>query len=451
LNWAQLFNRSRLGKDSQLDLSAEDSRNHFSRDFDRIIFSTPFRRLQAKTQVVPLPGMDFIHTRLTHSLEASSIGRSIGRLVGLALVENDREYFRSLDIRPSDFESVIAAACIAHDIGNPPFGHSGEQAISEFYQNGAGTALIKDLTVQQQADLTNFEGNALGFRILSHSLPAQTSAPGGLGLTNASLAVFMKYPKASLPVIENPVVSEKKYGFFQAEEELAGKIAQAVGLIPKEFGEYCGWHRHPLAFLVEAADDIGYLIIDLEDGFKRGSVTFKEVQDHYLALFSDGIPDDIDGKLKHIHDPREKIGYLRARVINHLINRISTKFLSVVNELLAGRFDDALIAVIPERHILDEIKSVSNEKIYNAADIVEVEVAGYEILNGLLAIFTRALFDNGSRYQKVRRLIPNQYLAPGRENFTSRYESLLSITQFIASMTDSYAVDLFRKIKGVTL
>ncbi len=450
MDWKKLLNTTRLGK-TATDPDAEDSRNHFARDFDRIIFSTPFRRMQAKTQVVPLPGMDFIHTRLTHSLEASSIGRSIGRLVGLALYERDRDYFHAINIRPADFESVIAAACIAHDIGNPPFGHSGEKAISEFYLQGYGADLIADLTPWQQADLTNFEGNALGFRILSHSLPAQTSVSGGLGLTHACLAVFMKYPKAAVPQVGSPVASEKKYGFFQSEAETATTIAESVGLVPKDFGKYPGWHRHPLAFLVEAADDIGYLIIDLEDGYKRGSVDYDQVRDYYFTLFSDGIPADIDGKLRQIHDPREQIGYLRARVINHLIGRISDKFLAELPSLVSGEFDQALIGAIPEGAILGEIKQYSTEKIYNASDIVEVEVAGYEILNGLLEIFTKALFEKGGRYQKVRRLIPGQYLAPGRDNFGDRYQALLTITQFVAGMTDSYAVELFRKIRGVSL
>ncbi|MCK5330300.1 MAG: dNTP triphosphohydrolase [Candidatus Marinimicrobia bacterium] len=452
LNWQKLFDTTRLGKAADQSAAGEFSRNHFARDFDRIIFSTPFRRLQAKTQVVPLPDMDFIHTRLTHSLETSSIGRSVGRLIGMALIERDSEYFRSIGIRPSDFESVIAAACIAHDIGNPPFGHSGEKAISEYFETGRGVQYLSDLTDQQQADLISFEGNALGFRILSHSLPAQTSAPGGLGLTYASLTVFMKYPKASRPVISGSKASEKKYGFFQAEQKIVQTIANAVGLIPKNYGtKGKGWYRHPLAFLVEAADDIGYLIIDLEDGYKRGSIARDEVLEYYFTLFGANQPPDIAKKLKQIHDPKEQVGYLRARVINHLIKRIADKFLIEVDNILTGRFDEELIFSIPEGTVLKEIESVSIEKIYNALDIVEVEVAGYEVITGLLDIFIKALYNEGSRYKKVRRLIPNQYLAPGRKNFKDRYEGLLSITQFIASMTDSYAVELFRKMKGVTL
>ncbi len=452
MNWNQLLNKTRLGKAAAI-LEIEQSRNAFARDFDRIIFSTPFRRLQSKAQVVPLPEHDFIHTRLTHSLETSSIGRSMGRLIGEGLVAENGDYFKSQGLGASDFETVIAAACIAHDIGNPPFGHSGEKAISEYF-NGEGAKYLQGLTDQQQADLSNFEGNAMGFRILAHSLPAQTAAPGGLGLTYATLGVFMKYPRCSVAGEVADLASTRKYGYFQSEDEAFRQIASGLGLIPcsRSDNNRCrAWHRHPLAFVVEAADDIGYLIIDLEDAYKRQVVSYNTVRDYLLAVFGDKVPRDIEPKLKLIHDGKERIGYLRARVINFLIVNIADSFRNNLVVIGKGDFDRHLIFTIPAGKVLKQLSQFSREEIYNSRDVVEVEIAGYEIISGLLDTFLGAIFGSGTRNRKIRSLIPDQYLAPGRNNFSGNYEGLLSVVQFISGMTDSYAVDIYRKIKGVTL
>ncbi len=455
MDWNRLLSKKRLGKENEDGSGWEQSRNSFARDFDRIIFSTPFRRLQSKAQVVPLPEHDFIHTRLTHSLETSSIGRSMGRLVGEELLAGSSSYFRSARLTANDFETVVAAACIAHDIGNPPFGHSGEKSISEYFDAGIGSDYLTGLSKQQQKDLTDFEGNAMGFRILSHSLPAQTAAPGGLGLTYATLGVFMKYPRCSVAGSIEGKASTRKYGYFQSEDEIFCRVTEGLGLKTcksSQDGHHCrAWHRHPLTFIVEAADDIGYLIIDLEDAYKRGVVSFKDVQDYLFAIFGTNVPDDISVKLGLIHDEKEQIGYLRARVINHLINSISRAFLENLESIGNGNFDQHLIYSIPAGPVLKELADYSRAVIYNTRDVVEVEIAGYEIISGLLDTFLGALFGAGMRSKKIRSLIPDQYLAPGRKNFDDKYESILSIVQFISSMTDSYAVDLYRKIKGVTL
>ena len=281
MEWVKLLSEKKFGNvRSEVDEGTE-GRSKFQRDCDRIIFSTAFRRLQHKTQVIPLPYSDHVHNRLTHSLETCSIGRSLGMLVGTQIVKNITELNRQ-GIEADDFAHILAAACLAHDIGNPPLGHSGESAISEFFKDNEGKFLGK-LSPEQKTDFTNFEGNALGFRMLVHSFPYESDFRGGMGLTYATLAAYTKYPKEFYPIKgNNCYASEKKHGFFQAEKEIFQEIAENVGLIPKHNNGYLCWHRHPLAFLSESADDICNLIIDLEDGYRERLVGFKQIEKLFL-------------------------------------------------------------------------------------------------------------------------------------------------------------------------
>jgi len=450
MEWQQLFSSSRLGiQKEKPPCTPEEGRSEFQRDFDRLIFSSAFRRLQSKTQVVPLPGNDFVHTRLTHSLEASCVGRSLGRIVGNRLIKADPRLFDDIGVTASDFEAVIAAACLAHDIGNPPFGHSGEDAISEYFRSDKAVPFLADLTDKQIADLQHFEGNAAGFRLLTHTSPTQSKRNIGLGLTFATLGTFTKYPKESLPNLKaSPNASEKKYGFFQAEKEIFAAVADDLALKQKGRGM---WHRHPLTFLVEAADDICYAIVDFEDGYKSGLVPFDTVAELFISL----IGGDFDGShktYKQILDKRERIGFLRAKAINKLIWDAADVFSEHQTDMLNGAFDQHITDLIPGRTHLNEIVDISVRKIYRAQPVLEIEAAGFEVLAGLLDAFLQAVFHRDSkRSQMVQRLIPDRYLAENREPFEDRYLCILYITELVSGMTDTYAIDMFRKLKGISL
>ncbi|MDX5348975.1 MAG: dNTP triphosphohydrolase, partial [Hymenobacteraceae bacterium] len=277
MEWQKLISKKRFEAQEGSNYQTNESvRGEFQVDYDRIVFSTAFRRLQNKTQVMPMPESDFVHTRLTHSLETSVVGRSLGRNAGKAILEKHPELAQEKNLSDADFGDIVAAACLAHDIGNPPFGHSGEDAISAYFCSDAGNQFIKNLNDAQRADLTNFEGNAAGFRILTYTYPSQCDMPGGLRLTYTTLATFTKYPKESLPQLKGtPHTSEKKYGFFQSEKPRFQQIAQELGLLSKNSSQ-AFYHRHQLSFLVEAADDICYRIVDFEDGLKLGLIPHKQ-------------------------------------------------------------------------------------------------------------------------------------------------------------------------------
>ncbi|MFQ5651509.1 MAG: dGTP triphosphohydrolase [bacterium] len=452
MDWAKLFSHHRLGQTAppmRRALKAE-GRSDFQRDFDRVLFSSAFRRLQSKTQVVPLPENDFVHTRLTHSLEASCVGRSLGRIVGNRVIASQPDLFRDIGVTASDFESVVAAACLAHDIGNPPFGHSGEDAISEYFMSDKAAPFLRDLTLKQIADLQRFEGNAAGFRLLTHTSPTHSALNTGLGLTYATLGAFTKYPKESLPQLKDaPAASEKKFGFFQAEKQTFENIARELHLLPKETSEGM-WHRHPLAFLVEAADDLCYTIIDFEDGFKLDLVPFAVAEALLIELIEDF--HKIEARHQKIFDRREKIGYLRANAINRLIWQSADLFTENLPDLLSGKFDSNLTGLLPAHKTLREIVALSFDKIYRSRPVVEIETAGFEVLAGLLDVFLNAVFKPGSKHsQLVAHLIPDKYLDKNRTPFADKYLSIINITEFVAGMTDTFAIDTYRKLKGISL
>ena len=448
MKWSKLLTDSRLQDDVTSTSKVIDGRSEFQKDFDRIVFSPAFRRLQDKTQVFPLPESDFVHTRLTHSLEVSCVGRSIGNLVGEQIIKrhsNLKDKFTKFH-----FGEIVAAACLAHDIGNPPFGHSGEDAIAEYFRSGNGKNFQSKINDEKKwADLTKFEGNAEGFRIITRL--QNPNIKGGLRLTHSTLAAVTKYPRESLvddstQSLKNKVF--KKYGFFQTEKELFREVASNSGLdCLREKNNYW-WCRHPLAFLVEAADDICYRIMDLEDGFRLGLVSFKESEELLRPLIT-----DTDIKFYDEKDEKEKVGYLRAVAIRELVTELATVFLDEEKNILNGNFESDLISVIKNGDALKIIKDVSIEKIYNYRSVVEREVAGYEVLGGLLDTFIQAYneayFGNiSNRNRTVFNLLPQRI----REGIPDEiYLRLLRIIDFVSGMTDSFAVSLFRKIKGISL
>lgn len=441
MKWHKLLSPYRI---NQKNIAPGDqSRSAFEQDYDRIIFSQPFRRLQDKTQVHPLPEHDFVHTRLTHSLEVSSVGRSLGKHVGEVIMQrhaslkNDYTFF--------DIGAIVAAASLAHDLGNPPFGHAGEDAISDFFSSHPQGEFFKDkVNDEEWTDLIKFEGNAQGFRILNRN-------QYGLKLTFATLGAFTKYPCPALfPSRDISRRSQKKFGFFQSEKEAFKEVVEQLEL--NKAGDYASI-RHPLAFLVEAADDICYSIIDLEDGCNLGLVSY----DHARSLFEGVITRGRAklGKLEQITNLPEKIGYLRALAIGDLMDECSSLFLDHEEEILQGRYDQALADNCPSKQGLKEIIKVSVEKIYRARQVVEIEAAGHEVLPGLLEEFTRAGFylmnnTKSRKYQNLQQLLPPDIRMAIQSN-SNVYNMLRHVLDFVSGLTDRHALSLYRKIKGISI
>lgn len=454
MEWKKLLSRKLLADDSSASNTLEEGRSSFQRDFDRIVFCSAFRRLQDKTQVFPMPESDFVHTRLTHSLEVACVGRSLGNSVGASIIKRHPELKKNYT--PFHFGEIVSAACLAHDIGNPPFGHSGEDAIAEYFKNGNGKKFESQIKNEKKwNDFIKFEGNAQGFRIIT-SLQ-NPNIPGGLRLTCATLGAFTKYPKESFkPSLKKEKVKQKqlrKFGFFQAEKNNFIEVANETGLLKKETSNnYLWWSRHPLAFLVEAADDVCYRIMDLEDGFRLGLLSFSDTEDLMMPFINEGELKSYKGR-----ETNDKIGYLRAKAINNVVKEVGEAFLDEENAILNGSFDEDMLSLIGSGKQLEIIKTLSKDKIYSYKSVVEREAAGYEVLGGLLDIFINAVnevvaSDKPSfRSKNVLKLLPKQFLGSEGKPHTGLYTRLLNITDFVSGMTDSYAVSLYRKIKGISL
>ncbi len=446
MNWESLLSYHRPGSGMQVEHSIDQIRSAFEKDFDRIIFSHPFRKLQDKTQVFPIPEQDFVHNRLTHSLEVSSVGRSLGKTVGTEVIRKHPEL--SEKFSAFDFGAITAAACLAHDIGNPPFGHSGEEAISGYFRSSSARSLFGEaLSDHQWNDLRNFEGNAQGFRILTSD-----HFDKGLKMTFASLGAFTKYPHPSLLTskIEGRK-SQKKFGYFQCEKEAFLEMADVLNL-PKLNDE--SYARHPLVFLVEAADDICYHIIDLEDGCRLNLVSFEVVKDFFARILKEKFSEE---KLSRINGKDEKISVLRALVINQLIAEVSETFMKNEEEILEANFDQSIVDCIPSSAILAEISKLSIEKLYRAQVVLEKEAGGYEVIEGLLESFCTSMYANyyqnealTGKKKSVFRLLPDD-LKSQLDEAGNLYERLLLVTDFISGLTDRHAISLFKTIKGISL
>jgi dGTPase len=449
MNWTQLLSHKRLGSSDHSSASA--TRTDFQRDLDRIVFSSAFRRMQDKTQIFPLSKIDYVRTRLTHSLESSSVGRSLGTLAGRQIIA--RHQLKTNE--SSDFGDICAAACLAHDIGNPPFGHSGEDAIRHWAETAEyGKQRVAVLKGSQREDFLNFEGNSQGFRVLTRL--QNRDNPGGLQLTCATLAAFTKYPRESC--IGNgpfPGVSAKKPGFTAQDQALFREVAEVVGLLPRD-PVLAIWHRHPLAFLVEAADDICYRVIDIEDGYRLGHLSFHEA----MELFSAVLPGSSirQKRLNRVSGDKEKIEFLRAKVINQAISEILECFLDNEQAMLAGRFDQPLMSQIPHCNEMDRLIAVAHEKIYIAPEVIEIETAGFQVISELLERFILIIDDVAAhgeraspRSKMMIRLIPEQFTGPNGQPAEDDYTRLLRLTDFVSGMTDSYAVSLYKKVTGISL
>ncbi|WP_443936525.1 deoxyguanosinetriphosphate triphosphohydrolase [Pedobacter sp. MW01-1-1] len=442
MEWKYLLSNKRFGQE-QYGASTDRARSDFQRDYDRLIFSSPFRRLQNKTQVFPLPGSVFVHNRLTHSLEVASVARSMANLFLNELEEKLPALLKDTPML-TEVGNIVAAAALAHDLGNPAFGHSGEAAISRYFTDGDGRQYQKEMTDRQWHDLINFEGNANAIRILTH--PLRGKGNDAYALTYSTLASIAKYPCASIAGKQKGLLHRKKYGFFQSEEETFTRIANELRL-EKEEHEYLIYKRHPLVFLVEAADDICYSIIDLEDAHRLKILSYEEVKG-YLLPFANSTT--IEDRLKNDYeDDDAKVGLLRAKAINTLTKICSEIFYREQESLLAGTLNKSLTDLLPEPYLTawKSIEKISVERIYNFSSVIQKEVAGYKIMAGLLEEFVPALIHNNTHYyKKLVKLIPKQYHMD-KEDIYSRTQSVLD---FVSGMTDLYAVDLYRNIKGIS-
>ena len=440
--WDKLLSADRIGAGKA---PGTPERTAFQQDYDRIVFTSAFRRLKDKTQVFPLSKSDYVRTRLTHSLEASCVGRSLGAVVGREIIA--RHGLK--EVESGDFGAIVAAACLAHDIGNPPFGHAGEDAIREWFRT-SGLLERHDFTPAQRADFERYEGNAQGFRIVSRlQSPAN---PGGLQLTNAVLATFTKYPRPSYLPETLEGKSSKKFGFFQQDAENFAQVARSTGLIERIPGT--AWRRHPLAFLVEVADDTCYLIVDLEDAARLGFVPYKDAE----CLLADLAGSSVNGqRLDRLHDPKERLEYMRAKAIGRLLESAAAVFLENEEAILSGDFDDELLEQSPIAVPLQAVLKLAKDTIYTARPALEIETAGFEVLGALLGLFTQAVEARAghgrftTRERMLLKLLPTQFLDHDGEPSADPYIRLLQIADFVAGMTDSYAVDMYRKLKGFDL
>lgn len=469
MQWDKLLCSKRQGEEEHPGENPHD-RSPFERDFDRVIFSESFRRLKDKTQVFPINDNDHIHNRLSHSLEVSCIGRSLGRIVGVHILKTHETLLKQLideqGLNEASFGAIVQAACLAHDIGNPPFGHSGENAIQSWFYSKKGKKHLKQLNCKEREDLDLFEGNAQGFRIITRS--ERQSGRSGMQLTYATLATFSKYPRESLIEIgdDNETLklnkkrtSAKKYGFFQSEKKIFEEVAERVGLIRID-KKSAWWCRHPLAFLVEAADDICYRIMDLEDGFNMGYIDYHTTEELLIAIAGE----EHREKLQNRNDKsgyRENIRFLRGKTINKLIDVVVASFKKHEDELLAGSFDTPLLEAddLEINKKIENIKAEIKTKVYNCQEVLSIEVAGYEVVSGLLNEFITATDDGKDRIDfnkknkksdKVRDMLPGQIIFDGQLG-SEKYLNILRITDYISGMTDSYGISLFKKIKGISL
>jgi len=446
MNWEQLLSLKRFGdSNKRLRKEQDETRLGFEVDYDRIIFSSEFRGLQDKTQVVPLSKTDFVHTRLTHSLEVSVVGRSLGRKVGQLLLKKHPHLENVHGYRMNDFGAIVAAAALSHDIGNPPFGHSGEKAIGAYFETGKGAEFKNHLTEKEYQDLCDFEGNANGFKILTES---REGREGGLRLSYATLGAFTKYPKESLPKKPTSHIVDKKYGFFQSEKEMFEDVASELGLI-KRHNDYLSYQRHPLAFLVEAADDICYTIIDFEDGINLGLIQEEYALEYLINLVRGSIKTENYNALKTTED---RVSYLRALAIGRLINEAATLFMKHEEAILAGQFETALLDVSQYKAQIKDIIDISIKNVYRSKEVINKEIAGYGILNQLLESFGEMAYHyfegNMSSYDKLLLdILPETVKLRNDELYTN----LLAICLYISKLSDTNAMLLHKKLQGQIL
>jgi dGTPase len=454
MTWNNCFSGERFGIVS----SEHTSRTEYERDWDRIIFSSAFRRLQNKTQVFPLPEEKFVHNRLTHSLEVASVGRSLGEMVGRKVAELPEvsQNITSIEFYKYHLKHVISSACLAHDLGNPAFGHSGEEAISQFFKDRQDDLGFKSqFTDAQWADLVNFEGNANALRLLTKQFSGRFD--GGFRLTYSTLGAIIKYPCESLAKQGKKGPKHRaKYGFFQSDESVFKEVTSKLNMHQDENESYLIFKRHPFVYLVEAADDICYSIIDLEDAHRLGIFSTEKVV-HLLKQIILLNPSEsearIDKLLNLVQDENEKIAYLRAKSINALALICVQVFEDNAQEILNGTFNSDLISFKKEvKDVMKEISAESVKHIYNYSSVIKIELAGYRIMGGLLEDFVDAALTNASdrnlRHNNILAILPSQYHF---SEDASAYEKVMNIIDFASGMTDIYALKLYRNLRGIEM
>ena len=437
MNWRQLISNKRFGLE-ELHEFKKDDRSEFQRDYDRLIFSAPFRRLQNKTQVFPLPGSIFVHNRLTHSLEVSCVGRSLGSSVSLQLLSKHPELS---DSYISEIPSIVSAACLAHDLGNPPFGHSGEKAISTYFSEGKGLALKSRLSPMEWDDLTHFEGNANAFRILTHQFLGRRK--GGFVMTYSTLASIVKYPFSS-----QLAGNKSKFGFFITEENDYIQIANELGIkCLSETNAPTKYARHPLVYLVEAADDICYQMMDIEDAHKLKLLTTKEAKELYELFLDEEKMERAKKIYEFVSDSNEQIAYLRATAIGILVQECTHVFIENEESILEGNFNGSLIKHIsqPLKEAYEKCSEIAVNKIYKSRDVVDIELAGFHVISTLLELMIDAVQSPEKAYSQ---LLINRVSSQYDINSPTLYGKIQAVLDYISGMTDVYALDLYRKIKG---
>jgi dGTPase len=436
MNWPQLLSTKRFSSSS----NQQDIRSAFQRDYDRIIFSSPFRRLQNKTQVFPLPGSVFVHNRLTHSLEVASVGRSIARIVSRELIKKTPSLANSA---VDEIDTIVSSACLAHDLGNPPFGHSGEKAISSYFAEGEGKTLKDQIPDYQWSDLIDFEGNANAFRTLTHQFNGRRK--GGFSLTYATLASLIKYPYPSFGKGDR-----KKYGIFYSELDSFEQLVQTCGLIKlADTGPV--YARHPLVYLVEAADDISYLIMDMEDAHKLRILSTEQTE-LMLSAFHDKDDGEFSAYKNRIYqevtDTNERIAFLRATAINRLVKEVSRIFVEHEEEILSGAFEGSLVDYLDPalKSAMDQCRKLSVKAIYNHPEVVKIELTGFHVLGTLMEEFSRAVLAPDTNYhRKLKSLLPDQF----KPHNNDPYSQIQSVLDFISGMTDLYAMQLYKDLRGI--
>lgn len=437
MRWLELLSTVRIGSKKQ---STELARSPFHKDYDRIIFSQSFRQLNRKTQVHPLTQHDGIHTRLTHSLEVSCIGRSLGMLAAEKIKDRLPPW-----ISPADVGAIIQAACLAHDIGNPPFGHAGEYAIREWFDDVSHTDFLKDLSAEQEADVRQFEGNAQGLRLLTKI--DYHPNDGGMRLTYATLGAYLKYPWLSKTIAsqgDRPASQRAKFGCYQAEKDILKQIAEELGLIQLDEYQYC---RHPLTYLLEAADDICYALIDLEDGISLNMLSYEEVEPVFLNLLGDyGVPSEI---AMDNTTWQQKIAALRGRVMKRLVNEVTTAFARHHDQILSGQLQGGLLQYCTadiERGI-DRAKELARDRIFEHPQKAGLEIIAHQCLQNILDAFIPLTIPHKTLSFKEQRLM--SILQRSGANFTaSHYENIMQVLDIISKFSDHQAYNLSQELQG---
>ncbi len=437
MNWDKLISDKRLGLEHYHDTKG-GVRSDFERDYDRLVFSSPFRRLQNKTQVFPLPGSIFVHNRLTHSLEVSCVGKSLAGEVALLL--RDKYAGEPWRDKLRDMGEIVAAACLAHDLGNPPFGHSGEKTIGAYFSEGRGLALREHFTDAQWNDLIHFEGNANSFRTLVHQFKGRR--PGGFAMTYSTLASIVKYPFSSMQASK-----KGKFGFFTTEKEYFERIATELGMIKLGEERYC---RHPLVYLVEAADDICYQIMDIEDGHKLKIIDTEETMSLLMSFFDEERREHMRDIMSNVDDPNEKIAYLRSSAVGLLVQECARTFVAHEEEILEGAFEGSLIDNVSPLAAAGykRCSQVAHDRLYRAGYVVDVDLAGNRIINLLLEKLIDAVMHPERNYsQLLLNKFPQQYDV----HAATVYEKIQAVLDHISAMTDVYALNLYRQLDGISI